>query len=86
MADLIKIKAGSGEVPRLAERELGYRIDEKALYIGTSNGNVKICDAKTLTQIQGLASKTYVDGLIEEINTKIAEINARLDSIAISSE
>lgn len=42
MADLIKIKGGEGEVPKLEERELGYSIDENALYIGTKDENKKI--------------------------------------------
>ena len=42
MADLIKIKGGEGEVPKLEERELGYSMDENALYIGTKDENKKI--------------------------------------------
>lgn len=62
MADVIKIKAGEGEPPRLQDRELGYRADEKALYIGTENGNVRLCGADD----------------IEELHQAINEINARL--------
>ena len=54
MADLIKIKGGSGEVPELEDRELGYSRDEKALYIGTKNGNVKLCGADDVATLQGL--------------------------------
>lgn len=32
-------------MPTLAVRELVYCTDEKALYIGTAAGNVKLCDA-----------------------------------------
>ena len=66
MADTIKIKGGEGTVPTLGPRELGYSIDEKTLYIGTTDGNVKLCDA-TFT-------KSYVDALV-------AEINARIDAL-----
>ena len=54
MADLIKIKGGSGEVPELEDKELGYSRDEKALYIGTKNGNVKLCGADDVATLQGL--------------------------------
>lgn len=40
MSDTIRIKGGNGNVPRLEDRELAYRKDEKALYIGTEDGNV----------------------------------------------
>ena len=55
MADLIKIKCGAlGErdtMPKLNEGELGFRTDEKALYIGTSNGNVRLCGVDDIPNI-----------------------------------
>ena len=42
MADSIKIKGGTGNVPKLADRELGYSKDAQALFIGTEKGNVMI--------------------------------------------
>ena len=66
MSQVIKIKGGSGAPPKLSERELGYNKTDKALYIGTSGGNVKLCDADL--------TKEYVDALI-------ASINARLDAL-----
>jgi hypothetical protein len=67
MAGTRKIKSGilgnRTAMPRLEENELGYRRDEKALYIGTSNGNVK------------LGAKDYEDR-IEALETKIAELEA----------
>ena len=42
MADLIRIKGGSGTVPTLQDRELAYSKTEQALYIGTENGNVRL--------------------------------------------
>ncbi len=68
MADLIMIKSGEtlGKTPsNLSENELAYSTDEKALYIGTSNGNVKLCTADNITQLIQI---------IEELE----EINARL--------
>lgn len=66
MADSIQIKAGNGDVPKLKDREFGYRRDEKALYIGTKDGNVKLCDAETE---QRLAE--YIDGLVQTINARL---------------
>ena len=62
MADLIKIKGGTGAVPTLQDREIGYSKDEKALYIGTANGNVRLCGADDLIGIQAL---------ITDINTRL---------------
>lgn len=46
MADTIQIRAGyKANMPKLTDRELGYVRDERALYIGTATGNVKLCDA-----------------------------------------
>lgn len=46
MATTIKIKSGTlgnrTAMPKLEVDELGYRRDEEALYIGTSDGNVKL--------------------------------------------
>ena len=63
MADLIRIKGGSGAVPTLQDRELGYSKDEQALYIGTANGNVRLCGVND----------------IRELRTLIEQITARLD-------
>ncbi len=70
MADLITIKGGSGNVPTLQDRELGYSKDGKALYIGTSNGNVRLCGADD----------------IGALNTLINNITARLDALENPSE
>ena len=68
MADSIKIKGGSGSVPTLQDREIAYSKDEKALYIGTENGNVRLCGADDISQLTAL----------------INDIIARLDAIAPS--
>ena len=59
MADLIKIKGGTGAVPTLQDRELGYSKDEKALYIGTANGNVRLCGADDISRLQALITDIY---------------------------
>jgi len=46
MADTIRLRAGRKEgMPALLPREPGYVTDEKALYIGTEQGNVELCRA-----------------------------------------
>lgn len=70
MADLIKIKGGSGAVPTLQSRELAYSKDEKALYIGTDSGNVRLCGADDIS------------GLTQLIN----DITARLEVLETPSE
>ena len=56
MADLIRIKGGSGAVPTLQDREIAYSKDEKALYIGTDNGNVRLCGADDISELRQLIS------------------------------
>lgn len=68
MADLIQIKGGNGNVPTLQDRELAIKKDTGELYIGTSNGNVRLCGAGDIARLEQL---------IEEIKT-------RLDAIAPS--
>lgn len=68
MADLIKIKGGSGAVPTLQSRELAYSKDEKALYIGTDSGNVRLCGANDISELTQL----------------INDIIARLDALTPS--
>lgn len=70
MADLITIKGGTGTVPTLQDREIAYSKDEKALYIGTSNGNVKLCGADD----------------IGALHTLVNNITARLDALENPSE
>lgn len=54
MADLITIKGGNGNPPTLQQRELAYSKDEKALYIGTENGNVRLCGADDVERLEAL--------------------------------
>lgn len=46
MKDPIQIRAGKldgrKEMPRLADYEIAYQMEEKAMYIGTPTGNVKL--------------------------------------------
>ena len=81
MADTIRIKSGAVSekrpaMPNLAESELGFRTDEKTLYVGTKLGNVKVGDAGWEERIKVLEAeivslRSYVDGLVAEINTRL---------------
>ena len=87
-------------MPTLPENELGYQTEEKALYIGTSNDNVRLCGAgdpevvkkcaKEVENLQeavkGFVSKEYVDGIVEQINTQLTEINETLSALETPSE
>lgn len=79
MADLIKIKGGNGNVPELQDRELGYRKDEEALYIGADNENLRLCGAKDKAEL-----KSYIDAYIEANNGKNSETDQLI--IAINNQ
>ena len=65
MADLIQIKGGNGNVPTLQDRELAIKKDTGELYIGTPNGNVRLCGAGDIARLEQL---------IEEIKTRLDAI------------
>ena len=89
MADTIQIKAGKkGErekLPQLADRELAYEQDEQALYIGTPDGNVKLCDVglearkltaqKVAAQVE-LVAEADLPAVISSINNLIAAMKS----------
>lgn len=54
MDDLIRIKGGSGETPALQDREIAYNKSDKALYIGTPDGNVRLCGADDIEALHKL--------------------------------
>lgn len=70
MADLIRIKGGSGEVPELQDRELAVKKNTKELYIGINGENVRMCGAEDVARLQ----------------TLIDDITARLVALETSSE
>ena len=86
MADTILIKAGNkSTMPSLRDREIAYCKDEKALYIGTTGGNVKLCDpeelSKKLTANAAAAQSSIADGaelpdVITAFNGLIAALKA----------
>lgn len=84
MADLIRIKGGSGDVPTLQDRELAYSKDEQALYIGTEGENLRLCGAKDVSEL--ITRLVETNARLDEINTLIENINARLDALENPSE
>lgn len=88
MADTIQIRAGKkAGMPTLAVRELGYVTDEKALYIGTANGNVKLCDADlegtVTTQGSDISTlKNTVQGHTNSIASLSGTVKAQGESLA----
>ena len=86
MADLIKIKGGSGNVPTLQDRELAYKKGEKALYIGTDSENVRLCGAGDVAEINARTDLINAD-LSSRINLINAEINNHKSNLnSISTE
>lgn len=84
MADLIKIKSGAiaerETMPALAEDELGYRKDEKALYLGTENGNERLCGVNDAVKIGELVER------VTATEAQLASITARLEALENPSE
>lgn len=74
MNDLIKIKGGVGETPVLQDRELGYNKTEGALYIGTPEGNVRLCGANDINN-KGVFYATFGVTTGEEINAALQSGN-----------
>ena len=60
MADKILIKSGSGD-SRLTSKELAYHTTEKALYIGTQDGNVRLCGARDAEEIEKKLTATPIE-------------------------
>ena len=66
MADNIYLPAGrKAGMPNLSDREPAFVRDEKAFYIGTPTGNLKLCEAGTLDKVAELVET--VEGLAEEL-------------------
>ena len=84
MADLIAIKSGAlsdrSTMPKLNNDELGYRTDEKALYIGTDNGNVRLCGAEDLVKLNNLSTAVgTISATVNGINTTITTLNSKIN-------
>ena len=77
MNDLILVKSGAlgtrKEMPKLNEGEFGYRTDTNELYIGTNEGNKRLC---------GVGDKAEINKNIGDVNVQINTIHASLESIS----
>lgn len=87
MADSLQIRGGNkATMPVLQIREIAYCKDEKALYIGTSGGNVKLCDADDPDRITALETTTathtaQISGLQTMAGTHTAQIGTLETSV-----
>ena len=87
MDDSVRIRSGTlngrTEMPRLryAETtsdgkklgsEIAFQTEEKALYIGTNEGNVRLCGANDVSEI---------NARIEALSKRIDEIIVRLEAL-----
>lgn len=80
MADKIYLRAGNAEnMPALADRELAFVRDEKALYIGTEEGNLKLADATMPQQIAALVEDV---ASLERAAQNLAEVKLSADAAA----
>lgn len=89
MADLIKIKGGSGDVPTLQDRELAIKKNgsESELYCGIDGLNVRLCGANDKVLLDTLsATVSSLQTTIATINTTIKDITARLEILENASE
>lgn len=84
MADLIAIKSGAlgdrSTMPNLNKDELGFRTDEKALYIGTDNGNVRLCGAEDLVKLNNLSTTVgAISATVNGQSTTISTLNSKIN-------
>ena len=71
-------------MPTLAIRELVYCTDEKALYIGTSAGNVKLCDADWENMISTISNTANTNS--SNIATQKSNLNILSGTVAEQGE
>lgn len=91
MADNISIRGGDKEgMPTLRDREPAFVQDEKALYIGTPDGNLKLCSAETEGKVNSLeeaikAHSEEISGIgddIKRIDEELGNIDATIAGIS----
>ena len=83
MDDLIKIRGGDNKNGLdLQERELAYQTSEKALYIGTSDGNVVLCRAEDIDKIDGKLTATQAEAQASiKADAEIGEVVTALNTL-----
>lgn len=84
MSDTIYIKTGAlggrAGMPALAYdeekgSEIGYRSDTNELYIGSANGNIRLCGGGDVAGVNALLAE------ISTLKTQIADIITRLEAL-----
>lgn len=84
MADKIQIRAGNKNgMPKLTDREPAYVRDEKALYIGTPSGNVKI-GGETESKLNAL--ELIVEAHDEDIDDLKVDMPKKLTASAVAAQ
>lgn len=63
-------------MPLLDSMELGYQVDEEALYIGGNAQNHRLCGVKDINNI---------NAQIEELRGLINGINAQIETLAVQT-
>ena len=82
MADTILLRGGNkAGMPQLNDREAAFCRDEKALYVGTPEGNVKLCTAFTEEKVARLET----DKLTAKKAAAVAAVAYGADAAAIVS-
>ena len=75
MADNIFLKSGNkAGMPALPDRMPAFVRDEKALYIGTPDGNLKLCSAETEGKVKALEKRVLT--MEESMDNKLSAIAA----------
>lgn len=71
MTDSFKLLAGNKEgMPNLPDRAPAFVRDEQSLYVGTPDGNLMLCKAETLQDVETL--KESVESLGEAVGKKLS--------------
>lgn len=85
MPDSLQIRGGNkATMPVLQIREIAYCKDEKALYIGTSGGNVKLCDADDPDRITALETTTATH--TAQIGTLETSVEGKLTATPVAAQ
>ena len=82
MADLIRIKGGTGDVPKLQDRELAIKKNgnTSALYCGIDGENVRLCSAADAANVDRFV------GMVLDMRMELKNITTRLEKLENPSE
>lgn len=71
-------------MPTLIARELVYCTDEKALYIGTAAGNIKLCSAELTAAV--VAHSNAISGNTKTLEALRAVVNDKLTASPVAAQ